>query len=87
MTNFFRHRLCHGASSHGHRSLPLLGVSWSKLGKAITGTERIYPQSGHTAQIIRMLDHFYEAFYKLKGYKPISEEQFIRRKQMIISSV
>ena len=51
-------------------------------------TERIYPPvETHCPENHPHMDHVYEAFYKLKGYKPITEEQFVMRKQMIISSV
>ena len=75
-----------------HRTDIALCLYWvfhgANLGKPLPELRGYTRQSGHTAQkIIRMLDHFYEAYYELKGYKPISEEQFIRRKQMIISSV
>ena len=44
-------------------------------------------ETGHNcSKIIRMLDHVYEAMYEAKGYKPISEELFIERKQQIITS-
>jgi hypothetical protein len=74
-----------------HRTDIALYLYWvfhgANLGKPLPELRGYTPSRDTLHKIIRMLDHFYEAFYKLKGYKPISEEQFIRRKQMIISSV